>query len=488
MATTASRINNTGTYFINGNFDEITGTTVKVSANTVYARSFDEVTYSSTTPAIKNLLRYTEQFDNSFWYKGTSSTVTANASIAPDGTITADKLIQTTTNERHGLQSSVIVITANTPYTLSLYAKAAENNFVVLIYGKSGSPYTRAGSLVNLTTGAITNYASGSVTSVTRNAARNVGNGWWRISVTITIDATSTDGYVEIDTTETSTQGAGFIGSNNTNGIYIWGAQLEQNSTATIYQGVGATNTLVPTSFIKREDNTGSIYVKNIFDEFTGAPIVDSSLVLWVDSGQSTSYSGSGTTLVNLINPSINGTLTNSPTYNASGSFLFNGTNQYITFGDNLDLIGSDISGSIWVNLNSYDATFSPLIDKLATAGNYRFLVTPSGTVSFGIRGSDNTYTAQTTPNSISIGVWHNLAFTFEGTAIKIYINGTLAVSGTLTATTRSNTSTDLKIGYSFNNARYLNGSVSQAQIYSRALTADEVSQNFNALRRRYGI
>ena len=238
----------------------------------------------------------------------------------------------------------------------------------------------------------------------------------------------------------------------------------------------------------KRETSTGTLLVSGGFDEFTGAPVVDSSLVLWVDAGQTASYSGSGSAVVNLRNPSINGTLISNPVYNATGSFSFNGTTQHITFGDNLDLIGSDISGSIWVNLNSYDATFSPLIDKLATAGNYRFIVNPSGTVGFGIRGVDNTYTAASTPTSILTGVWYNLAFTFQGTAINIYINGTLGVSGTLTATTRADTTTDLKIGYSANNARYLNGSVSQVQIYNRALTAVEVQQNFNALRRRYGI
>jgi hypothetical protein len=238
----------------------------------------------------------------------------------------------------------------------------------------------------------------------------------------------------------------------------------------------------------KRETNTGTVLVSGMFDEFTGAPVVDNSLVLWVDAAQSTSYSGAGTTLVNLINPSINGTLTNSPTYNASGSFSFNGTTQFITFGDNLDLIGSDISGSIWVNLTSFDATFSPLIDKLATAGNYRFFVNASGTVGFGIRGAGNVYEAISTPSAILTGAWYNLAFTFQGTVISIYINGTFVTSGTLATITRADTTSHLKIGYSDNNARFLNGLVSQAQLYNRALTAVEVRQNFNALRRRYGI
>ena len=281
----------------------------------------------------------------------------------------------------------------------------------------------------------------------------------------------------------------------NSSGTYFVNGIFDEVTTSTIRT---ATDTVYASEFdeitiqgggvAKRETSTGTVLVSGLFDEFTGAPVVDDSLVLWVDAAQSTSYSGAGTNLVNLINPSINGTLTNSPTYNASGSFSFNGTTQFITFGDNLDLIGFNISGSIWVNLTSFDATFSPLIDKLASGGNYRFFVNPSGTIGFGIRGAGNVYEAISTPTAILTGAWYNLAFTFQGTVISIYVNGTVVTSGTLTTITRADTTSHLKIGYSDNNARFLNGLVSQAQLYNRALTAVEVQQNFNALRRRYGI
>jgi hypothetical protein len=219
-----------------------------------------------------------------------------------------------------------------------------------------------------------------------------------------------------------------------------------------------------------------------------GPAVVQNGLVLNVDAVNIKSYPGSGTTWTDLSGNAFNGTLTNSPTYNASGSFSFNGTTQFITFGDNLDLIGSDISGSIWVNLTSFDASFSPLIDKLATAGNYRFFVNAAGQIGFGIRGAGNVYEAIATPSAILTGAWYNLAFTFQGTVISIYVNGTIQTSGTLATITRADTASHLKIGYSDNNARFLNGLVSQAQLYNRALSATEVLQNFVALRGRYGI
>jgi hypothetical protein len=183
-----------------------------------------------------NLLAPRQTTFNDAWWTKSAVTVTLNATTAPDGSTTATKLIQNTTNSRHAVQGNfLLTITPNTTYTVSVYAKAAENNFVSLIFGKSGVPYTRAGSIVDLTTGTITNYASSAVASVTRNPAVSVGSGWWRISVTVNIDTTSADGYVEIGTLENSTQGTGYAGSNNTNGIYIWGPQLEVGTTATTY-------------------------------------------------------------------------------------------------------------------------------------------------------------------------------------------------------------------------------------------------------------
>ena len=86
MATISTRINSSGTYLVNGTFDEITTSTIRTNTNTVYASLLDEVTYNTSSPVIKNLIQYTEQLDNAYWIISDVLPVTANTTIAPDGT------------------------------------------------------------------------------------------------------------------------------------------------------------------------------------------------------------------------------------------------------------------------------------------------------------------------------------------------------------------------------------------------------------------
>jgi hypothetical protein len=183
----------------------------------------------------QNLLRRSEEFDDSLWggpIKNTG-TVGVNSITSPDGTLTADKIIPGTNFARHYLQQ-ILGITANITYTVSCFAKAGEYNFASVIFGKGSTPFTRGGSIVNLTTGEITNYAVNSPTNVIRHAPINYGNGWWKISVSVLFDSTSTDGYVEIGCSSLATNYSGNSGD-GTSGIYIWGAQLEQGAFSTSY-------------------------------------------------------------------------------------------------------------------------------------------------------------------------------------------------------------------------------------------------------------
>jgi hypothetical protein len=164
-----------------------------------------------------NLLTYSEEFDNASWAKLNSS-VTANAVVAPDGTLTGDLLIPNTTNAQHRLDQTPTSTT--TSQTFSVYAKADGYNFVGLRIGSSGTSF-------NLSTGAVSVNGSGSVGSITA-----VGNGWYRCS--IVVSAAAANDIARINVADAATPAASFAGD-GFSGIYIWGAQLEAGAFPTSY-------------------------------------------------------------------------------------------------------------------------------------------------------------------------------------------------------------------------------------------------------------
>jgi hypothetical protein len=172
-----------------------------------------------TTPASVNLLTYTQEFDNAAWTKN-GSTVTANTTAAPDGTSTADKLVENTATAQHLLARTENV--ASAPVTFSVYAKAAERSWISLYIGA-----VNTSAFFNLSTGTVGTVQASVTASIT-----SVGNGWYRCSITAASvgNGSLTRGiYVANADNSTSYTGDG------TSGIFIWGAQLQTGSTATTY-------------------------------------------------------------------------------------------------------------------------------------------------------------------------------------------------------------------------------------------------------------
>jgi len=183
-------------------------------------------------PPQRNLYNYTEDFTNAIWSK-TNISITSNATMAPGGTYTADKIANTaTTSVQHNLNRTDTVATTAT-VTYSIFAKAAERDFIQLRFidfGAFAGKTSAAG--FNLTLGTV---VYNSDPSICTPAISSVGNGWYRCSITSTpAMAGSVRSNVALSTTGSDRSYIENIGW----GPYVWGAQLEIGSTPSEYQPV----------------------------------------------------------------------------------------------------------------------------------------------------------------------------------------------------------------------------------------------------------
>jgi len=217
---------------------------------------------------------------------------------------------------------------------------------------------------------------------------------------------------------------------------------------------------------------------------YAGPEVVDNGLILSLDAGNSKSYPGSGTNWNDLSGNNTNGTLTNGPTYNSAngGSLVFDGANDYIS-ASNTSLVHrtSNWSYSCWVNFSAI--TSLGTIFENGSWGNcllIRFQTNVIAIYSMSAYWGAFTF-------SPTLGVWYKLDFIRNGNSIDFYINGVYSQSMNFTADIQP--SSNLFIGMSQHApGQCFNGKIAQVSIYNRALTASEVSQNFNALRGRFGV
>ena len=217
-----------------------------------------------------------------------------------------------------------------------------------------------------------------------------------------------------------------------------------------------------------------------------GPDLVQNGLVLCLDAADKQSYSGSGNTWTDISNNGNNGTLTNSPTFNSSnkGNIAFNGTNNFIN--TSYTLPNTNYTISIAFKINVFSTTYNRGIFSTFSTSNFNGIYfADSGSQS--ISTSNMWFWADGNslyriPYIFATNTWYFVAFSIINGEIYVYINGGLVYQVTNT-TTHQNT---LNLGISRFDQNYLNGNISLAQVYNRALSANEILQNYKALKGRF--
>jgi hypothetical protein len=216
--------------------------------------------------------------------------------------------------------------------------------------------------------------------------------------------------------------------------------------------------------------------------------VVTTNLSMFLDAGNASSYPGSGTAWTDLSGNSRNGTLTNGPTYTSAdgGSIVFDGTNDFV-----------QCSGSITATA----ATFVTWIRRNGTQSDYDGIIYSRGSVATGIQffGTTNRI-AYTWNNAVNTYTWNSgltipdltwcmIAVSVTSSSATAYLCQSSGItSATNTVSHTSTTLDDIKIGQDDLGGRFFTGNIATAMIYDRALSAGEITQNFNALRGRYGL
>jgi hypothetical protein len=218
--------------------------------------------------------------------------------------------------------------------------------------------------------------------------------------------------------------------------------------------------------------------------------IVRDNLVLYLDAANIKSYPGSGITFFDLSINKNNATLLNGVAYSANnlGSLIFDGVDDFININQPaIQFSPNKWTVCFWIKPNNQTSRFltpnSNGIDQYLTYNSTLQRIDVSVAQSADV----NERTRAGTSNTIPIGVWSYFCISIDNLNIKIYANSILTNEYTETISI-GNWSGAWRLGQRGNNTSWYSGEFSNFLVYNRQLSTQEIKQNFEALRRRYGI
>jgi hypothetical protein len=231
---------------------------------------------------------------------------------------------------------------------------------------------------------------------------------------------------------------------------------------------------------------------------FYNTSIARDGLVLHLDAANKKSYPGTGTNWKDLSGNGNDGTLVNGTGFDSEnkGVMVFDGVNDYVDTTNQIQFERTDsFTISAWVKSNNSNNN-QIVNNENSSYRGYQININPSGNFQFFFRSVlSSSFIGVNTDEKILSNKWHFLLATYNGSSnangVNLYVNGLLSnatiVANNLSSTTISGNSTWIGRRSPLSNGPFL-GNISNVQIYNRALLPQEIQQNFEALRGRYGI
>jgi len=176
------------------------------------------------TYAPNNLALRSEEFNDVGWGKA-AVTTTVNATTAPNGTTTAEKIIPSVASSEHYVRQ-IIAVPAGSQVSASIYVKAAEYRSIRLRCLDNANPSNGFLGSLDTSTGTTVGGVVGAGT-FRGVSATNVGDGWWRIGITGTGGPTAASIIFDAFVLPGDQNSVATFSGNGTSGLFIWGAQFE---------------------------------------------------------------------------------------------------------------------------------------------------------------------------------------------------------------------------------------------------------------------
>jgi hypothetical protein len=221
-----------------------------------------------------------------------------------------------------------------------------------------------------------------------------------------------------------------------------------------------------------------------------GPKIVTNGLVLALDAADKNSYRGSGTTWTDLSGNTNTGTLTNGPTFNGGngGSIVFDGVDDYVSISNNSNFNnGNNITVEAWVLCTNWSSYTHPMI--VAKGINVEWILWKSNDGGYvgklGWRAAGTVYSTTSLPNN----TWVQCVGSIGSAGQKVYLNGVLESTVGNTTFTSGNVNVTIAAGLVTGSpSNLLGANVAITKIYNIQLTDNQVLQNYNATKPRFGL